>query len=174
MNHLLQDLLDVTTMEAGQLSVEQTRLSAAQVISECAQAQRPLATAAGLALRLELEGPLPEVWADRSRLQQVFENLVGNALKFTAPGGTLTMGAAARAAEVLFRVSDTGKGISAGDLPHLFDRFFQARKGQRHGAGLGLPIVKGIIDAHGGRIWVESTVGQGSTFFFTVPNAPQP
>lgn len=172
MNHLIQDLLDVTSMEAGRLSVEQARVSAAQLVSECAEAQRPLAAAAGLTLRLELEGQLPELWADRGRLQQVFENLIGNALKFTPPGGTLTMGAAPRGAEVLFRVSDTGSGIGAGDLPHLFDRFWQAGKGQRHGAGLGLPIVKGIIEAHGGRIWVQSSVGQGSTFFFTVPTAP--
>jgi signal transduction histidine kinase len=101
----------------------------------------------------------------------VFENLLGNALKFTAPGGRVTLGAQAGDNEVLFRVTDTGAGIPPEHLPHLFDRFWQARAGERRGAGLGLPIVKGIVEAHGGTIQVESTPGQGTTFLFTIPVA---
>lgn len=173
MNRLIQDLLDVVRMEAGCLSVERASVSAAQVVSDSVEAQRGLASSASLAIQLDLAPGLPEVWADRDRLLQVNENLIGNAVKFTGPGGRITVGAAPRGSEALFWVADTGAGIDAEDLPHVFDRFWQARKAGRRGAGLGLPIVKGIIEAHGGRIWVESTPGRGSTFFYTIPTAPR-
>jgi signal transduction histidine kinase len=102
---------------------------------------------------------------------QVFENLIGNAVKFTRPGGRITAGAASRDGEVVFWVKDTGAGISAEEMPHVFDRFWQARKARRAGAGLGLQITKGIVEAHNGRIWVESEVGVGTTFYFTLPTA---
>ena len=100
----------------------------------------------------------------------MFENLIGNAIKFTEPGGHILVGAASRGREVLFSINDTGSGIAAADLPHIFERYWQANKAG-HGGGLGLPIVKGIVEAHGGQIWVESTPGQGSTFLFTIPTA---
>jgi len=115
---------------------------------------------------------LPEVWADHDRILQVLENLIGNALKFTPSSGRIVVGAGRRHGEVLFWVADTGCGIPPEGLPHVFDRFWQAKKGARHGAGLGLPITRGIIDAHGGRIWIESTLGRGTIVFFTVPEAP--
>jgi len=169
MSRLIQDLLDVTRMEAGQLAIEQARVRTAQLVSEALEAEKPLASSASLELQLDLSPDLPDVWADRDRLLQIFENLIGNALKFTEPGGRVLVGAAARDDEALFWVADTGVGIAAEDVPHLFDRFWQARKAARHGAGLGLPIVKGIVEAHGGRVWVESTLGRGTTFFFTIP-----
>jgi PAS domain S-box-containing protein len=172
MNRLIQDLLDVTSMEAGHLSIEQTRIPAARVIADCVEAQTPLASSAALELRLDVAPNLGEVFADRDRLLQALENLVGNAVKFTSPGGCITIGAAPGDGEVLFWVADTGTGIEAENLPHVFDRFWQARKAGRLGAGLGLPIAKGIIEAHGGRIWVESQVCVGSRFFFTLPLAP--
>jgi signal transduction histidine kinase len=101
----------------------------------------------------------------------VLDNLVGNAIKFTPGGGCITVGAAPREDEVLFWVADTGSGISPDELPHVFDRFWQADKSARKGAGLGLPITRGIVETHGGRIWVESTPGRGSIFFFTIPQA---
>jgi signal transduction histidine kinase len=122
-------------------------------------------------LQLQTPRELPPLWADRDRLSQVFENLIGNALKFSVGGGRITVGAAVREDEVLFSVRDTGAGIQPEHLPHLFDRFWQARRAEREGAGLGLPIVKGVVEAHGGRIWVESTPGEGSCFFFTIPRA---
>ena len=118
-----------------------------------------------------MEPGLPDVWADRDRVLQVFENLIGNAVKFTKPGGRITAGAASRDREVLFWVADTGAGIDCEEMPHVFDRFWQAQKARRGGAGLGLQIVKGIVEAHGGRIWVESEVGVGTTFYFTLPTA---
>jgi signal transduction histidine kinase len=133
------------------------------------EAQKLLASSASVELRIDVAPDLPEVWADRDRLVQVFENLIGNAVKLTKAGGSVTVGAAPRDGEVLFWVADTGVGIAAENLPHVFDRFWQAQKSGRRGAGLGLAIVKGIVEAHGGRIWVESTLGRGSTFFFTVP-----
>jgi signal transduction histidine kinase len=169
MNHLIQDLLDVALMEAGQLSIEGSRLSASQLIVEAVDMQRPLASSSSLELRVEVDPDVPEVWGDRDRLLQVFENLIGNAIKFTKAGGRITVGATSRDDEVVFWVADTGCGIESENLPRVFDRFWQATRAGRHGAGLGLAITKGIVGAHGGRIWVESTAGSGSTFFFTIP-----
>src|SRR5262249_4589393 len=114
----------------------------------------------------------PEVFADRDRLLQILENLVGNAIKFTEPGGHITLGAAPHHEGVLFWVADTGTGIAPDDLPHVFDRFWQARTGRRRRTGVGLPIVKGIAEAQGGRVWVESLPSRGSTFYFPLPAAP--
>ncbi|RPI53763.1 MAG: PAS domain S-box protein, partial [Acidobacteria bacterium] len=172
MNHLIQDLLDVTRLEADQLTIEQSPMPAMQVALEAFEIQRLRASSAGLDLRLDLSEELPEIWADRDRLLQVFDNLIGNAIKFTAPGGRIIVGAEPKDADVLFWVSDTGPGIAAEDQSHLFDRFWQARTTRRSGAGLGLSIAKGIVEAHGGGVWVESIPGQGSTFFFTIPTAP--
>jgi signal transduction histidine kinase len=172
MNSLIQDLLDVAHMEAGRLRIEPVRMPVAPVVRDAVANQTPLAAASSLELRLDLAEDLPDVWADRGRLLQVFDNLVGNALKFTEPGGRITVGAAPRPGEILFKVSDTGPGIAPEDRPRVFDRFWQASKGERRGAGLGLPIVKGLVEAHGGRVWVESEPGHGSTFFFTIPAAP--
>ena len=171
MNRLIQDLLDVAVMESGQLTIERARLSARELIVEAVDMQRPLASSSSLELRVDVDRDLPDVWGDRDRLLQVFENLIGNAIKFTKAGGCITVGAASRDHEVVFRVADTGSGIAPENLPHVFDRFWQATRAGRHGAGLGLPITKGIVEAHGGRIWVESAAGSGSTFFFTIPTA---
>ena len=171
MNRLIQDLLDVTRMEAGRLTIEQARLSASALIAEAVDTQRPLAKSSSIELRVNVDPAVPDVWGDWNRLFQVFENLIGNAIKFTQPGGRVTAGATSKDGEVVFRVADTGAGIPPQHLPHVFDRFWQATRTGREGAGLGLPITRGIVEAHGGRIWVESTVGRGSTFFFTIPKA---
>jgi PAS domain S-box-containing protein len=175
MNQLIQDLLDVAQVEAGGLRVQRAQISARELVFEAIEAQRSLASSSQLKLESDLEQELPEFWGDRNRLLQVFENLLGNAMKFTTAGGQITVGAAATEAEVRFRVSDTGCGISREGLPHVFDRFWQAAKhAGRLGAGLGLTITKGIVEAHGGRIWVESTVGGGTTFFFAIPRSRRP
>ncbi|MBZ0235046.1 MAG: PAS domain S-box protein [Deltaproteobacteria bacterium] len=171
MNRLIQDLLDITRIEAGQLAMERAAVQAGKIVTEFVEAQKLLASSASLELRLDLPEDLGEVLADRDRLLQVLENLVGNAVKFTRPGGRVTIGAAPRGDEVLLWVADSGVGIDGGDVLHLFDRFWKARKAGRQGAGLGLAIVKGIVEAHGGRVWVESQVGVGSTFYFTLPLA---
>ena len=171
MNRLIRDLLDVTRMEAGRLFLESARVTAQQIEADARETQTSSASSASLDLRVDFAKDLPDVWANRDRLLQVFENLIGNAVKFTKPGDGIIVGAAPREGEVLFWVADTGCGIAAEDVPHVFDRFWQARKAGRGGAGLGLAIVKGIVDAHCGRIWVESTSGRGSTFYFTIPTA---
>ena len=171
MNRIIQDLLDVTRMEAGGLAIEPAPLSTRRIISESVEAQKQLAESASLELALDVTEDLPDIWADHDRLLQVFENLIGNAVKFTEPGGRILVGASSRGKEVLFWVKDTGSGIAAENLPFVFERHWQAENSDRQGAGLGLPIVKGIVDGHGGRIWVESTPGVGSTFFFTIPTA---
>jgi PAS domain S-box-containing protein len=173
MERLIQDLLEVTRIEAGQLTIKPVRMSAGELIAEAVDMQRPLASSCGLELRVEVDPEVAEVWGDRDRLLQVFENLIGNAIKFTQAGGRITAGATSRDDEVVFRVADTGCGIPSEHLPHVFDRFWQAASTRGLGAGLGLPITKGIVEAHGGRIWVESTAGSGSIFFFTIPKPLQ-
>jgi signal transduction histidine kinase len=159
-------------LETGSLAIEPARVPAAQIVLVSEASHRALVDSGSHQLRVELAPELPDIWGDRDRLFQVFENLLGNAIKFTPAGGQITLGARPGEGEIVFWVADTGEGISAANLPRLFERFWQARKGERRGAGLGLGIAKGIVEAHGGRLWVESTPGQGSTFHFTVPIAP--
>jgi signal transduction histidine kinase len=162
----------VSLIEAGQLRVDCAGVATRQLLADSIEAQRPLVASANLEMEVEVPDDLPDVWGDQHRLLQILENLVGNAIKFTPAGGCIRIGAASREGEVLFWIADTGSGISADGLPHVFDPFWQARKGTRQGAGLGLPITRGIVEAHGGRIWVESTLGRGSVFFFTIPVTP--
>jgi PAS domain S-box-containing protein len=172
MNRLIEDLLDVSRLDAGRLTLERDRVSAGQVIADSAEAQKLLIASASLDLELEVVPNLPDIWADRHRLLQILENLIGNAVKFTHPGGRITVGAMAKDRDVLFWIRDTGVGIDAEDLPHVFDRFWQVRREERRrGAGLGLFIVKGLVEAHDGSVWVESTLGKGTTVFFTIPVA---
>lgn len=171
MDQLIQDLLDVTRLEAGALSITLAPLQPEQVLDEVMEAQQPLAAAAGIDLRRDALAGLPAVRADPFRLRQVFENLIGNALKFTPSGGSVTVGATALEGAVEFRVVDTGAGMPAEHLAHLFDRFWQADRADRRGAGLGLAIVRGIVEAHGGHVRVDSALGRGTTFFFTIPSS---
>lgn len=169
MNRLIEDLLDVARMEAGRLRVDRSPVSPGRVATEVVEAHAALATELDVQLRLELGADLPDVWADRDRLLQVFENLVGNAMKFTNTDGIVTVRATRRDATVLCSVADTGRGIAAENLPRIFDRFWQGQDGHRGGAGLGLAICKAIIEALDGQIWVESELGRGTTFFFSLP-----
>jgi signal transduction histidine kinase len=171
MNRLIQDLLDLTRMDAGRLAVEPDCISALQIVSECVNSQKGLIASASL--ELELAPNLPCVRADQHRLVQILENLIGNAVKFTKPGGRITLGAMPDDSDVLFWIKNTGVGVAAEHLPHLFDRFWQASaEDGRRGLGLGLPIVKGLVESQGGRIWIESALCEGTTIFFTVPAAP--
>ena len=169
MDRLIQDLLDVALMESGQLTIKPAPLSVRKLIVEVVEMQKSLASSSSLELRIDVDRDVPDIWGDRDRLLQVFENLIGNAIKFTNAGGGVTVGAATRNREVVFWVADTGCGIPSEHMPRVFDRFWQATRAARQGAGLGLPITKGIVEAHGGRIWVESTPGRGTTFSFTIP-----
>lgn len=171
MGRLISDLMDVTRLEAGRLQLEPETIEVPGMVEEAVDLVRPLALEKGLALRTDLAAPLPAVRSEKERVLQVFSNLLGNAIKFTPPAGTITVQASALPGEVSFAVRDTGPGIQPMQLSHIFDRFWQARAAARAGAGLGLAIAKGIVEAHGGRIWVESKPGSGATFHFTLPVA---
>src|SRR5690606_23781365 len=145
---------------------------AATVLKGIDESFRVIAAERSLQLELHCIGPEPPtIRADRDRLLQALGNLVGNAVKFTPEGGRVGVYVERAGDEVRFEVRDTGPGIPAAQLPHLFDRFWQARHSGRHSVGLGLSIAKGIVEAHGGRIWVESEEGAGARFFVTVPAA---
>ncbi|MCA1790134.1 MAG: PAS domain S-box protein, partial [Thioalkalivibrio sp.] len=131
MDRLIQDLLDVGRMEGGRLPIRQDRVDITEVVSGALEVQKSLAGPSSLELQTDLAPALAAVWADRDRILQVFENLIGNALKFTEPGGRITVGAAPRDGETLFWVEDTGPGIAAEDMTHLFERFWQLRKGRQ-------------------------------------------
>lgn len=189
MNRMIRDLLDITRIEAGRLSVEKAEVPVERVISQAIEAHRQAAEQADVRLEAEVAGRLPAISADMDRILQVIGNLLSNALKFTAAGGSVTLtaecpgkgegsvdaeGEDSEQAEpdfVWFTVRDTGSGIPAGMLPHLFDRFWQGSANDGRGVGLGLPIVKGIVDAHGGEVGVESAPGEGTTFRFSIPAA---
>ena len=168
MDRLIRDLLDVTKIEAGQLSIEREALEVASLLDEVREMFLSKAREKELRFEVEVAEGLAPIHGDRQRILQVLGNLVGNAVKFTPERGRVVVRAAAAGREVLFSVQDTGPGIAPEDLPRVFQRFWQARDAKGKGAGLGLSIAKGIVEAHGGRIWVESQQGVGSTFFFTI------
>jgi signal transduction histidine kinase len=169
MRRLIGDLLDVVRIDAGILSIERRRVSAVQLLRDATEVASVVASAKTVTLELTLDGEVGEVWADPDRVLQVLENLIGNAIKFTPSGGRVTLAATATGHELRVGVTDTGPGIAAHELPHLFDRFWQAQKNDRRGVGLGLAICNAIITAHGGRIWAESTPGGGTAMSFTLP-----
>lgn len=171
MNRLIHDLLDVKRIEQGRLAVDPRPETISVIVRGAMDMLRPLAEAQALALETEVQDDLPKVLADSPRIQQVLSNLVGNAIKFTPRGGRITVSARAESAEVRVSVIDTGAGIPADQLPHIFGRFWQSRRADDRGIGLGLAIARGIVEAHQGRIWVESRLGEGSAFYFTVPVA---
>ena len=171
MTRLIDDLMDITRLEIGGLSMEQAPVDVTDLLSDFVSALKPVASPLSLDLSLDLAPDLGEVRADRDRLLQVLQNLVTNAMKFSAAGGVVTVGAAPREDDILFWVEDSGEGIAPRHLAHVFDRFWQAGSRRKQGAGLGLTVAKGIVEAHGGRIWAESRVGEGSTFSFTLPVA---
>jgi signal transduction histidine kinase len=169
MNRMIQDLLDVKRKEGGRLSNHPNAEEVEVLVNHTIEMLRPLATGSSIVLEADVTSNLPAVMADSARIQQVLSNLVGNAVKFTPRGGRITVAARALDSEVRFAVIDSGPGIAPEQLPHIFGRFWQATPSDRRGIGLGLAIAKGIVEAHSGRIWVESQVGSGSSFYFTLP-----
>jgi PAS domain S-box-containing protein len=173
MDTLIQDLLDVTRIEAGRLRVTPRSVDPRALIAEALEALQPIAVTAGVTLGATYEDDLPEVQVDPERMIQVLSNVVGNALKFTPSGGRVELRVVRAQQGIEIRVTDTGEGIEPAQLPHVFDRFFQAargaRTGPRQGAGLGLPIANGIVEAHGGTIGIESIPGEGTTVTIALP-----
>jgi signal transduction histidine kinase/DNA-binding response OmpR family regulator len=170
MDQLIQDLLDITRWESGQLAINPTPQPIGPVIADVVEMHRLSAGAERIVLRLDLGDPLPRVSIDAHRLQQVLSNLLGNALKFTPDGGSITVRARTHyETSVLVSVIDSGPGLPAEQLPHIFSRFWQGERSDRRGIGLGLAIARGLVEAHGGEIWVESEPGDGCRFHFTIP-----
>jgi signal transduction histidine kinase len=171
MSRLIADLLDVTRLEGGKrLPIEPAPVAVSDVLHEAHELFRAQASVATVSIDYDAPESVV-VHADRDRVMQVLSNLIGNALKFTPPGGGISVRAALRDGEVLVTVADTGPGIPHEHLDHIFNPYWQAKRAERLGAGLGLPIARGIVEAHGGRIWAESEPGEGTTFFFTLPLA---
>jgi signal transduction histidine kinase/DNA-binding NarL/FixJ family response regulator len=182
MQQIVQDLLDRAALDAGRLTLERQPTAVGDVVGGAQVMFSPVAEERGLEFVVESEADLPPVNADPRRLLQVLANLLSNAMKFTAPGGRVVLSAAVSPEEhsdarlagggaIRFAVSDTGTGIPPEDLAHVFDWFWRSRPGGRSGTGLGLAIAKGLIEAHGGRLGVESVPGRGSNFWFSVPMA---
>jgi signal transduction histidine kinase/FixJ family two-component response regulator len=172
-NRLISDLLDVAKIQAGGLAVELATVEVSSLVQEAFESATPLATAKKLTLDRTVDENLPAIAADRDRVLQVLGNLLGNAIKFTPAGGRVTVRAQHDGVECRFSVCDTGPGIPPEHVPHVFDRYWQAKSTAKLGTGLGLSIAKGIVEAHAGKIWVESEPGRGASFIFTLPCAEQ-
>jgi two-component system phosphate regulon sensor histidine kinase PhoR len=172
LTQMAQELLDLTRIESGQVPLDLVSVSPTNLLVSAVDRMHAQAERVGLILKVNDCSGLPPVLADAARLEQVLVNLIHNALKFTEPGGHVELSAAADAPFIRFAVRDTGVGIPQDELERVFERFYKADRARSGGGtGLGLSITRHIVDAHGGRIWVESTEGRGSTFYFTIPLA---
>jgi len=171
MGRLIGDLLDVVSIEAGHLAIVPQSHKVTELLRETLEVFQPITAAKNLSIRTDVKDASLHVRCDPERILQVLSNLVGNAIKFTTAGGRIDIVVERIDHEVRFAVIDTGPGIPPDKLRVVFDRFWQVAKADRLGLGLGLYISKSIIEEHGGRIWVDSRVGEGSTFYFTLPDA---
>ncbi|MBX9929398.1 MAG: PAS domain-containing sensor histidine kinase [Gemmatimonadaceae bacterium] len=171
MGRLIRDLLDVANLEGGRFPLEKRREAARVLLEDAQQLFAALAQEKGVTLSVDV-GTEAVVDVDRARLQQVLSNLIHNALKYTDVGGRIVVRTERRERELLWTIADTGTGIPAEQLPHIFARYWTARRSAKDGGtGLGLAIAHGIVEAHGGRMWAESTVGVGTTLSFSLPLA---
>lgn len=171
MNRLIQDLLDFAKLEAGRIRVDPVPTGVDELLERIVELMQPIATAADVKFSVAGGSGLRPVQVDQDRIVRVFSNLIGNALKFTPPGGQVDVLAQHVGDEVRFAVTDTGPGIPPERVSQIFESFWQAEEHDRRGIGLGLAISRHIVDAHGGRIGVQSDLGGGSEFWFTVPVA---
>jgi signal transduction histidine kinase len=169
MKRLISDLLDLASIEAGHLFFDFAQRSATALVDEVIELHSAMAEAKSLRLEGKSEESIPDVRCDRGRILQALSNLVGNAIKFTPQGGAILVRVSRQGSSVLFAVTDTGPGISDQDLAHVFEPFWQAKPGAEIGVGLGLSIAKRLVESHGGKIWVESRIGHGSSFFVSLP-----
>ena len=177
LSHFIDDLLDVAKIEAGRMEIEPGLIDLSFLVPEVVTLFKPKAEKEKVNIRIELPSDLPKVFADGDKIRQVLTNLISNGIKFTSPGGTVTISAEKMIENPEFikvKVADTGVGIRPEDLDRIFDKFHQGKgvkekvKGAK-GTGLGLFIVKSIVELHRGKVWVESKLGEGTTFVFTLP-----
>ena len=174
LGRLVNDLRVLSLAGAGQLKLKREHVDPIDLAERVVDRVRPHAQEKNVSLDLDLPSSVPSVHADADRIAQVIRNLVSNALRYTPSGGRITVGARSTNGVVRFSIADTGTGIPSEDLPHVFDRFYRADKSSPHsreGSGLGLAIVKQLVEAHGGTVGVESDVGKGTRFWFTLPLA---
>lgn len=169
---LTEDLLMLSKMDAERLELEIRRLSVSQLIESCLETAQRRGTEKDLRISVNLPQNLPDIAGDRRRLAEVLQNLLDNAIQYTLPGGQIIVSAKSLEEEIILTVSDTGIGIPKADQPRIFERFYRldvARSREAGGTGLGLAIAKHLVEVHGGQLWVDSEVGQGSQFHFSVP-----
>lgn len=169
---LTDDLLKLSKMDADRLELEIRRVSVAELVESCLETAQHRAAEKDIRVYVSQSKELPDIAGDRRRLAEVLQNLLDNATQYTLAGGRITLSAEVRDADVIFTVSDTGIGIPKADQSRIFERFYRvdaARSREAGGTGLGLAIAKHLVEVHGGRIWVDSEIGQGSQFNFSVP-----
>ena len=172
LTQMAQELLDLSKIESGQVALNLAPVSPNKLLASTADRMKMQAERAGLILQMVCDDDLPNVRADQARLEQVLVNLIHNAVKFTRSGGEVALLAEAAQGGVRFAVKDTGIGIPLDDVPRVFERFYRVDKSRAgSGTGLGLSIARHIVEAHNGKIWVESEEGKGSTFYFSIPVA---
>ncbi|WP_437677398.1 GAF domain-containing sensor histidine kinase [Sorangium sp. So ce131] len=171
MSRLIRDLLDLAKLDGGHMSIQPVPHDVAGLLGDALELLREEAAEKSLRLEHGVELGVDRALCDRDRILQVIANLVGNAIKFTPAGGEVAIRAQPWGRDVLVSVSDTGPGIPEDQRARIFERYWQAKETAHKGTGLGLSIAKALVEVHGGRIWVESKVGEGSTFFFTLPAA---
>jgi signal transduction histidine kinase len=169
MNRLIQDLLTIATIEADRMTLQRELLSPSALAHEAVEIAAQSAASRSIGLRAVAASELPLISADGDRLLQVLSNLIDNAIRFTPEGGEVVARVESTRYDVQFAVADNGCGIPSEDLPFIFDSFWRRRGQTVEGAGLGLAIAKAIVEAHGGSIGVDSVVGEGSTFHFSIP-----
>jgi PAS domain S-box-containing protein len=169
MNTLIENLLDASKIESGSFSVVRAERDLCALIQQAIELFQPVAAQSSVELHARLEDDLSPAWVDSDQILRVLSNLLSNAIKFSPKGAVIELAAERQGDEVRVAVRDHGYGIDPEDLAHVFERYWQARSGDRRGAGLGLPIARAIVEAHGGRIWAESRRGEGSIFVFTLP-----
>jgi PAS domain S-box-containing protein len=168
MDALIQDLLDASRAESGRLPIDAAPMPAASLLRDAVATLEPIATDCGIALRAEIPHDLPAVLADPERITQVMSNLVGNAMKFSPAGATVIVRAAVDGSSLQVSVTDSGPGIPPEHRQRVFERYWQLNR-SNGGSGLGLTIARGIVEAHGGRIWVDEDHHPGTTLRFTLP-----
>jgi len=171
LTQMVNELLELSKIESGRFSLDRSPVAPYDLLASASQRMQLQAERADLSLRAECTNDLPTVQIDAQRLEQVLVNLIHNSVKFTHPGGEIVLFAEPDEGSVRFAVRDTGVGIPVDEVPRIFERFYRVDKSRTgNGTGLGLSIAKHIVEAHGGRIWVESREGEGSTFYFTIPH----
>jgi signal transduction histidine kinase len=171
MQRLIRDLLDVARMEGRRLTLKLQPIDSREVAVRACDEHRSIASQRGQIMACEVPPDLPPICGDHDRILQLFGNLIGNALKFTPDGGRITVRGDRQGSVIRYSVKDSGAGIPERDLPHVFERYWQAKKTAHLGAGLGLTIAKGIAESHGGSIAVSNSPDGGAVFSFTIPIA---